>query len=79
MSKKTNKFFASFMVFGEMVEILSPERFLLERCLKEKKALYFIKLKPPFSTEGSFSEASLRGRRHKIQYYNSDVAFDVSS
>lgn len=73
------KYFASFMaLFGEMAEISTPERFYLERFLTAKKDLYFIKFQTPFSTVGSFSEASLRGCHHKIQFHNSDVAFDVS-
>ena len=66
-------------VFGGMAEVSDSERFLLERFLKRKKSLYFIKLKTPFSTVANFSEASFRGCRHKIQYYNPDVRFGVSS
>ena len=50
-------------IFGGMAEISTSERFHLERFLKAKKALYFIKLKTPFSTVGNFSEASFWGCR----------------
>ena len=73
------KYFASFMaLFGEMTEKSTLERFFLERFLTAKKDLHFIKFQTPFSTVGSFSEASFRGCHHKIKFYNPALALNVS-